>query len=71
MEERQMDRYKQHQKTTYSNHPCNGCDIFHNGINGRYCPKLGHYVEHATVRMCIPRSGEYEKALSILKHIQS
>lgn len=58
-------------QTTRSNHPCDGCDTFLNCINGRFCPRLGHYVEHASVRMCQPRPSEYEKALSILKHIQS
>nr|DAP81746.1 MAG TPA: hypothetical protein [Caudoviricetes sp.] len=59
------------QPTTPSNHPCHGCNTVRNCLNGRYCPKLGRYVEYSKTKPCAPHDSSYEKALSILTHIQS
>ncbi len=43
--------------TNHTNSQCAACANAHNGINGRYCRKLGRYVEHSGAPRCSEKNG--------------
>ncbi len=41
---------------TRTNGCCRACPLAHNGLNGRYCNRVGLYVEHASEPPCGKRT---------------
>lgn len=40
---------------THTNEICRECPIAYNALNGRYCKRIGKYVEYATEPECVNR----------------
>lgn len=38
--------------SNYTNEKCKACAEAYEGINGRFCTKLNHYVEYAQAAPC-------------------